>query len=427
MPARLLLPILSAVLFLGGCARPGLLDVERGDFRAYGTPYGEPLPDSLTGQNPTFLVYGDPQPSWRAQTGFRDRRSWRTTRMFNPLYALRWFWTGLSGGVNYLRGQPDFGAEGRAFVRSALLQEAEGEGVLDERPDFALLLGDVTDDGRRPADWHLFLSEHLPLLQALPVLPVIGNHERANDTVHAFPNWEAVFARPRFYAEDFPDLSLLVLDTNLFLDQNHHLTEAEQEAFFREWFVAAPGGEPAWLERQLAERRDVAFKVVAMHHPPVSFGRHRANWASPTNQARRFRLLRLLRREGVQVVFTGHEHHYERVLVHSPSPATDEACPLHVIVASGGGAPIRPVAGPAEVERLEALFHRSGFDVEAAHLAERYHYVTAEVEGDRLVLRAVGVSEGGPEEVFDTVVIPAPPHAEGQACAGSRRGSQASP
>lgn len=406
MLARCLPLILSGVLLLGGCAGTGRLDVERSDFRAYGAPFGEPLPDRITRQNPTFLVYGDPQPSWRAQTGFRDRASWRTTRMFNPLYAARWAWTGLTGGINYLRGRPDFGAEARAFVRSALLQEIEGEGLLTQPPDFALLLGDVTDDGRRPEDWHLFLGEHLPLLQALPVLPVIGNHERANDTLYAYPNWQAVFERPRFYTEDFPDLSLLILDSNLFLDQNHHLTEAEQEAFFRRWFVSRPGDEPSWLERELDERRDVPIKVVAMHHPPISFGRHRVNWADPVEQRRRLQLLRLLLREGVQVILTGHEHHYEHNVVRYR--AGGEERQLHVVVASGGGAPIRPVPEPDEVERIEALYRLSGLDVEAVHLAEEYHYLTAEVDEGRLVLRAVAVSAGGREGVFETIVVQAP-------------------
>lgn len=411
MSARLLTLaalFLSTALLVGGCARPGLLDVEHADFRAYGAPYGEPLPDSLTSRNPTFLVYGDPQPSWRAQTGFRDRASWRTTRMLNPLYAARWLWTGFSGGIRYLRGRPDFGGEGRAFVLAALLEETEGEGLLPEAPDFALLLGDVTDDGRRAEDWHLFLSEHLPLLRDLPVLPVIGNHERANDTLHAYPNWQAVFARPRFYIEDFPDLSILALDSNFFLDQNHHLSDAEREENFREWFVSQPGDEPSWLERALAERRGVPFKVVAMHHPPVSFGRHRVNWAAPVQQARRFRLLRLLDREGVQVVLTGHEHHYEHNVVRSGTPEIGEDRALHVVVASGGGAPIRPVPDPAEVDRLEALFRQNGLDVEAVHLAERYHYLTAEIEEERLILRAVAVAADGREEVFETITIPAP-------------------
>lgn len=47
--------------------------------------------------------------------------------------------------------------------------------------------------------------------------------------------------------------------------------------------------------------------------------------------------------------------------------------------------------------------------MEAALLAERYHYVTAEVDEDRLVLSAVAVAEGGREEVFETIVVPAPP------------------
>jgi hypothetical protein len=61
----------------------------------------------------------------------------------------------------------------------------------------------------------------------------------------------------------------------------------------------------AWLEETLANT-DAKWKLAALHHPPYSSGFHGSNAA--TREA----FVPLFERYGVQIVFSGHEHDYQR-------------------------------------------------------------------------------------------------------------------
>jgi hypothetical protein len=61
-----------------------------------------------------------------------------------------------------------------------------------------------------------------------------------------------------------------------------------------------------WLDDALASS-DNQWKVVAMHHPPYSSGQHGSTPGAQEN------LVPRLARHHVDLVLTGHDHHYERV------------------------------------------------------------------------------------------------------------------
>lgn len=107
-----------------------------------------------------------------------------------------------------------------------------------------------------------------------------------------------------------------------------------------------------WFEDALA-RSTNQWKVVALHHPPYSSGRH-----GSTPGARR-KLEPLVRRYGVDLVLAGHDHHYERT--HPIDGAT--------YVVSGGGCKTTSVG-------------RSDFTA-VAESTLQFLYVA--VRGDRLV------------------------------------------
>lgn len=62
-----------------------------------------------------------------------------------------------------------------------------------------------------------------------------------------------------------------------------------------------------WLENQLSQSRAL-WKIAVLHHPLYSSGRKHGS-----DSKLRSRLEPLLKRHGVQVVFAGHDHVYERV------------------------------------------------------------------------------------------------------------------
>ena len=128
----------------------------------------------------------------------------------------------------------------------------------------------------------------------------------------------------------------------------------------------------AWLEQDLAGTTQ-PWKFAFLHHPPYSCGtehgshlKSRKAW-SP-----------LFERYGVDVVFCGHEHNYERSrrmddFQLDGSPGADGKG-THYVVTGGGGNGTYPVTG-----------------CETSATASRtYQVMLVTVEGDRASFRSVG-------------------------------------
>jgi hypothetical protein len=207
---------------------------------------------------------------------------------------------------------------------------------------------------------------------------------------------------------DYPDLALFVIDSNFIVDQNEHITADEQEQLWSEWIVAPAGQPAAWLEREL-ERRDQRFKMVAMHHPPVPFGRHYDDWYrddyGTSLREKRRRLLELLIDTGVQVVMSGHEHVYEHATVRRLG-GEGSGHVLHAVVTSGGGAPVRRLYDTDEIDEIRADYRADGLDVDVLRLESRYHYSVVEVTPSALRIDTFEVRRDSDERpLIESVVI----------------------
>jgi len=121
-------------------------------------------------------------------------------------------------------------------------------------------------------------------------------------------------------------------------------------------FGRAASAQWDWLDDALA-RSTNRWKVVTLHHPPYSSGRH-----GSTPGARQ-RLEPMLDRYAVDLVLAGHDHHYERT--HPVAGTT--------YVVSGGGCKTTSVG-------------RSGFTAAAESTLQFLH---VDVRGDRLVGSAI--------------------------------------
>lgn len=396
------------LLLLGGCAQPGLVR-EAAPGRV--DRLQQARPDALrSGAPSSFLVIGDTQGSWRAEHKFYRRANWATWKQaLVPFYQLYVLGNGVVGGFNYLRHQPDLGAAPRAAVRTAL--DAAWTASSDAPPRFLLHLGDLVDDGRRPAHWTGFLDEYAAdedaLLRTMPVRPAIGNHEFANDTTYGKPNYDALFDAERFYVIDLPHAAIVVLDSNRLVDMDQYLDDDRQEALFRKWFVGED--EPAWLERVLAARADRPFKIVAMHHPVLTLAMHDKDWYSPANgpdlAAKRRALLDVLKAHGVQLVLAGHEHLYERNRLRYRQDRAERL--LHQVISSGGGAVVRPETPAAARERRLARYHAQGIPIEPVMQRSVYHYSRVDATADSLRVTTFEVDVDAPRApaVLDRLVI----------------------
>ncbi|NBC17289.1 MAG: hypothetical protein GVY18_08250 [Bacteroidetes bacterium] len=372
------------------------------------------LPDSLTDVPTRFLVLGDTQAGWRAEHKFYRRENWVTWKhLLVPFYQLYLLGNGIVGAINWKRQRPDYGGSGRTLMRTVLDRAAQ-----ETESDFILHLGDMAlHDGRRADHWEGFLDEYkhsrTPLLDTYPVLPVIGNHEYANDST-GWANYDAVFDYPRFYVIDTPRAALFVVDSNYIVDQHQDLDDDRQDALFDRWFVAADSSaEAAWLERELAKRADRPYKIVAMHHPLVTFSWHEKDWFSRSNGRelphKRNRLIALLQEYDVQVVLSGHEHLYEHNALRYRYDDADRT--LHQVISSGGGVPPRRVARSDEFDQRMRRYEDWGLDVENVTQNARYHYTDVRITAEQLILDTYAVLDDDPQHIerIERITIPAPP------------------
>jgi len=147
--------------------------------------------------------------------------------------------------------------------------------------DFVIMLGDNMYGSQTPADFVVkFEKPYETLLKAgVTFFAALGNHDRPENK--SYPGFNMGGARYYTYARQ--GVRFIVLDTNL---------------------MDTPQVE--WFERTLQQSRE-SWKIVYFHHPLYSnAGRH-----GPDVELRVV-LEPLMVRYGVSVVFSGHEHVYER-------------------------------------------------------------------------------------------------------------------
>ncbi|MFH1463259.1 MAG: metallophosphoesterase family protein [Pseudomonadota bacterium] len=207
-------------------------------------------------------------------------------------------------------------------------------------PDLVLNTGDLVEEGTSADQWAEFFAIEGSLMAYSPLYPVAGNHDDVeNDSyyVQFFDLPSSTSATESWYAFTYGNVRFVVVDTN-----EDFVTGSEQVE---------------WLEGELsAASADPAIRhlIVAFHNPPYTSGAHGVfdpdDWQPP-----RTYLTPLFEQYGVQVVFNGHDHHYER------TDATQTGGVLYV-VAGGGGAPGAPedfVEGAPRVKPT-VLHHADG-------------------------------------------------------------------
>ena len=123
-----------------------------------------------------------------------------------------------------------------------------------------------------------------------------------------------------------------------------------------------------WAERDLAASSK-PWKFICVHNPPATSGGHRFddfdfNKIADSQEVAAM-LMPLAARYGVQMIFSGHDHNFER---HHPVQGT------HRIVSGGGGI---------------VLYGLTERDASSAFFEPRWHHLELQLRGDRLRLRAV--------------------------------------
>ena len=219
--------------------------------------------------------------------------------------------------------------------------------------EFQLVMhsGDLVSNGGSTSDWRTFFNVEDTMLQNHHFLPAIGNHESPfwpYDTLFTLPDSED------YYAVNFGNSHFVILNTEM------DLYGAQRDWLIDDLFTASSDPSIDWI-------------FVNLHRPPYSSGNHgsqldvRNAWCP------------LFETYGVDIVFAGHDHSYERTI------------PINgviYIVTGGGGAPL--------------------YDVDSstwtAYSEKTRHFCLIDITANKLLLRAIK-PDG---TVFDTLVIDEP-------------------
>jgi predicted phosphodiesterase len=149
--------------------------------------------------------------------------------------------------------------------------------------DFVIMLGDNIYGGSKPADFERkFAVPYKPLIDAgVRFYASLGNHDNTNERFYKpfDMNGES------YYTYKKGNVRFFVLNSN-YMDPK----------------------QSAWLETQLRDAGNGDWKVCYLHHPLYTS----AKFHGPSLDLRQL-LEPLFIKYGVDVVFSGHEHVYERV------------------------------------------------------------------------------------------------------------------
>jgi 3',5'-cyclic AMP phosphodiesterase CpdA len=149
--------------------------------------------------------------------------------------------------------------------------------------DFVIMLGDNIYGGSKPADFERkFAVPYKPLIDAgITFYASLGNHDNTNERFYKPFNMNG----ESYYTYKKGNVRFFVLNSN-YMDPK----------------------QSAWLETQLRDAGNGDWKICYFHHPLYSSGK----FHGPSLDLRQS-LEPLFIKYGVDVVFSGHEHMYERV------------------------------------------------------------------------------------------------------------------
>jgi 3',5'-cyclic AMP phosphodiesterase CpdA len=150
--------------------------------------------------------------------------------------------------------------------------------------DFVIMLGDNIYTGSKPADFEKAFAVPYKMLLDAGVLfyAVLGNHDTTNERFYKPFNMNGL----NYYAYKKGNVHFFALDSN---------TPDPKQL--------------AWLETELRNAGNGEWKICYFHHPLYTSGK----FHGPDTELRNV-LEPMFVKYGVDVVFAGHEHVYERIL-----------------------------------------------------------------------------------------------------------------
>lgn len=170
--------------------------------------------------------------------------------------------------------------------------------------DFFINMGDLIDNGQHAWQWNEWLKNAAPLLRAIPVAPISGNHENYSlawqftsadiyNTLFTLPQNGASKFTSQTYSFNCGNVHFVVLDSQL----------KEQSAWQPDLFEI----QQKWLEQDLAAA-DKRWKIILIHRNLLTYDGN----DKPTEAGYAF--MPIFEKYQVDIVFSGHIHAYGRTI-----------------------------------------------------------------------------------------------------------------
>ena len=239
-------------------------------------------------------------------------------------------------------------------------------------PDFILHTGDVIyPDGQAAGYDPRFFTPYRDLLDRRPVFPSLGNHDyhtaEAQPYLDVFYLPEASSGGERYYSFDWGDAHFVALDTN----QPYALGSAQYD----------------WLVSDLSAST-ATWKFVFFHHAFYSSGPHGV--FDGYVQHMRAALAPVFAQHSVDIVFSGHDHDYER------SKPIDGVI---YIVSGGGGATLYPVGASDFTAYSASVHHTVQVRFRSCILSLRA------VDANGTVFDQIGLAKNCPHHVYLPIIV----------------------
>ncbi|HEV7866908.1 MAG TPA: metallophosphoesterase family protein, partial [Chthoniobacteraceae bacterium] len=221
----------------------------------------------------------------------------------------------------------DCGTGGDGTGRAEAVRDAYLQSPLFSPPDALLMLGDnAYDVGTDLEHQNAIFDTFRSILRTTPLWSTLGNHETYADrgatyfSVFTFPTRGEAGGQPsgteHYYSFDVGQVHFVCLDS----------MQSSR----------APGSPMlTWLEADLASTTQ-KWTVAFWHHPPYSRGSHNSDFEMELVQMRQ-NVLPILEANGVDLVFAGHSHSYERSFLLDGHYGDSSTFSMNVVKDGGDG------------------------------------------------------------------------------------------
>lgn len=223
------------------------------------------------------------------------------------------------------------------------------EAIIRLEPKAVFHTGDLVQDGLSPPLWKKFNEITADLREKSSFYPALGNHEY--NSIYYFDNFDLP-NNERWYSVIVAGVKFIVLDSN---------------------FDLKPGSvQYDWLENQLQDIDDnIRFVSVVFHHPPFTTGKY-----NEYCEYLQKNLVPLIEQYGVDIVFNGDSHSYER-LFHNGT---------YYVITAGGGA---------------ALYYQTRTSPYSQVFIKTHNFCVLDIDGEQISVKALDLNSN----VIDEFII----------------------